>query len=76
MSDTEQSGEELVDVGPQPRRYTEAEVREMVAKMAERMINAFDDEYCKHDDPLIGIIRTRKALSRFPDDIRSGKEPL
>lgn len=65
MSDTEQSGEELVDVGPQPRRYTEAEVRERVAKAHEYCANKWQD----YEYPY-------RFFMELAADIRSGKESI
>jgi hypothetical protein len=35
-------------------------VRESIVR---EVCTAFDDEYCKHDDPLIGVVRARKAMA-------------
>lgn len=43
----------------------DAYVQEKVDRARQEMVHLFDDEYCKHNDPLLGIIRTRKALGEL-----------
>src|SRR5208282_4551824 len=69
-----ESGIEWV-TNPSPDKLRDAIAAEFAPVLAaavgaalEQAAEAFDDEYCKHDDPLIGTIRARRAIGALPRD--------
>jgi hypothetical protein len=50
------------------------QIKAAVLAEAEKIEQLFDEQYCKHDDPLIGIIRTRKAIGAHVAVLRSSGE--